>query len=105
MHAPSAFPLALVAVEISTNVVEFSSVLMSTLIQKCCFVVPSYPQKASTDTAFKIQMGYLVVDGVVKESDSAFFERMCGLISFYAAIVQTTSISGIYKFNYDIYTS
>lgn len=96
MHAPSAFPLALVAVEISTNVVEFPSVLMSALIKKCCFAVPRYPKNSTNTEAFKIELGYLTVDGVVKESDTAFFERMSGLISFYAAIVQTTSLSGNY---------
>lgn len=95
LHAPSAFPLALVAVEISTNVVEFPSVLMSALIKRCCFAVPRYPRKASTSEAYKIDLGYLVVDGVVKESDTAFFERMSGLISFYGAVVQTNSLSGI----------
>ncbi len=94
LHAPSAFPLALVAVEIATNVVEFPSVLMSVLIKKCCFAVPRYPKKTSTAEAYKIELGYLAVDGAVKESDSAFFERMSGLISFYAAVVQTNSLSG-----------
>lgn len=83
------------AVEISTNVVEFPSVLMSALIKRCCFAVPRYPKKTSTSEAYKIELGYLVVDGVVKESDTAFFERMSGLISFYGAIVQTNSLSGI----------
>jgi hypothetical protein len=85
----------LVAVEISTNVVEFASVLMSVLIKRCCFVVPRYPKKTSTSEAHKIELGYLVIDGVVKESDTAFFERMSGLLSFYGAIVQTNSLSGI----------
>lgn len=95
LHAPSAFPIAQVAVEISTNVVEFPSVLMSALIKRCCFAVPRYPKRISTNEAFKIELGYLSVDGVVKESDSAFIERMSGLISFYAAIVQTNSLTGI----------
>ncbi len=67
---------------------------MSVLIKKCCFAVPIYPKKTSTAEAYKIELGYLAVDGVVKESDSAFFERMSGLISFYAAMVQTNSLSG-----------
>ncbi len=96
LHAPSAFPLAQVAVEISTNVVEFPSVLMSAIIKRCCFAVPRYPKRTSTSTndAFKIELGYLSVEGIVKESDSAFIERMSGLISFYAAIVQTNSLTG-----------
>lgn len=94
MHAPSAFPLALVAVEISTTVVEFPSVLMSALIKKCCFAVPRYPRNPASSDSYKIELGYLTVDGVVKESDTAFFERMSGLISFYSAIVQSNSLSG-----------
>lgn len=72
---------------------------MSVLIKKCCFAVPRYPKKNSTSEAYKIELGYLVVDGVVTESDTAFFERMSGLISFYAAVVQTSSLSGKH-FNY-----
>ena len=68
---------------------------MSALIKRCCFAVPKYPKKTSTSEVYKIELGYLVVDGVVKESDTAFFERMSGLISFYGAIVQTNSLSGI----------
>lgn len=99
LHAPSAFPLALVAVEISTNVVEFPSVLMASLIKRCCFSIPRYPKKSSTTEIHKIEMGYLAVDGIIKETDSAFFERMSGLISFYAAIIQTKSLSGKSKKN------
>lgn len=73
---------------------------MAVLIKKCCFAIPKYPRKATSDEAFKIELGYLLVDGVIKESDTAFFERMSGLISFYAAIVQTSSLSGILFFIY-----
>lgn len=86
--------MALVAVEISTNVVEFPAVLMSTLIKRCCFAVPRYPKNNSKPEISKVELGYLTADGVVKESDAAFIERMSGLISFYAAIVQTESLSG-----------
>lgn len=67
---------------------------MALLIKKCCFAVPRYPKKSSTTEIYKIEMGYLSVDGAVKETDSAFFERMSGLISFFAAVVQTNSLSG-----------
>lgn len=50
--------------------------------------------KTSTVEAYKIELGYLQIDGVVKETDSSFFERMSGLISFYSAIIQTNSLSG-----------
>lgn len=94
LHPPSAFPMALVAVELATSVVEFPAILMSALIRKCCFSIPRYPRRTSTDEAYKRDCGFLVVDGVVRESETAFFERMSGLISFFAAIVQTTSLSG-----------
>ena len=53
-----------------------------------------YPKNLTNSEAYKIELGYFTIDGVVKESDTAFFERMSGLISFYAAIIQTNSLSG-----------
>lgn len=69
---------------------------MSALIKRCCFAVPRYPKRNSSEEAFKIELGYLSADGIIKESDAAFIERMSGLISFYAAVVQTDSFTGIF---------
>lgn len=67
---------------------------MAYLFQKSIYIIPRYSRKKNSDPEFKKDSGYLTVDGVVRESDSAFSERMCGLISFYSAVIQTNSLSG-----------
>lgn len=56
--------------------------------------MPKYPRRKTLDPEYKKECGYIVADNVVKESDAAFFERMSGLISFFAAIIQSNTISG-----------
>jgi len=94
LHAPSAFPLAQLAVEFGVVAVEFPAVLAATIYKRCCFAVPRYPKKNTSDPAFKRECGYIYHDDRIAESDSAFSERMSGLISFYGALVQTNSFSG-----------
>jgi hypothetical protein len=96
LHTPSAFPLAVVAVEISTTFAEFPAVLMNSLTAKCIYAVPKYSKRKPSDPEYRKECGYLVVDNVVRETDTAFFERMSGLISFFAAIVQSNTLSGIF---------
>jgi nucleoporin GLE1 len=94
LHPPSAFPLAQLAVELGTSVVEIPAVLITLLFRKCCFAIPRYPNKTGTDEQFKKDCGYNQLNGKISETDSAFAERMSGLISLFAALVQTSSFSG-----------
>lgn len=75
-------------------ITEFPAILMTSLANKCCFSVPRYPKTKISDPEYKKECGYLTVDGSVRETDAAFFERMSGLISLFAAILQSNTLSG-----------
>lgn len=86
----SAFPLGILSVNISTKHPAFQEVLLGRMMKKCPYIVPMYPRKQPNESLKEYQkrLGYNVKKEPV-ETEIQYGERMCGIISLYAAIVQT----------------
>ena len=86
----SAFPLAILAVHLSSKHPAFQEVLFGRMIKKCPYIVPMYPRKQPNESLKEYQkrLGYNVKNDPI-ETDIQYGERMCGIISLYSAMIQT----------------
>ncbi|KAI8927632.1 GLE1-like protein-domain-containing protein [Entophlyctis helioformis] len=93
-----AFPLANVCVLLFNKHKEFLPILLGRFIKKCPYIVPLYPRKLPDEPVlqFRKRQGYKIADGQLSETDVQYEERMCGILSLYAAIVQTDNIPNSY---------
>ncbi|KAH6574995.1 hypothetical protein BASA62_002165 [Batrachochytrium salamandrivorans] len=93
-----AFPLAIVCVLLFEKHPQFLSIFLGRLMKKCPFIVPRYIRKLPSDSLadYMKRSGYKEIDGKL-ESEIQYGERMCGILSLYAAIVQTSNIPNSYN--------
>jgi nucleoporin GLE1 len=91
LHPPSAYPYGQVVADLIGNIPAFKLVLMANLFTKCPCIVPRYPPRleGQSDHEYKLTLGYKEIAPGQTEDEATYTERMCGLISFYAAIVQS----------------
>ena len=84
----TAFPLARLVVSlILGDHQKLSVVLMSRLVKKCCWIIPFNINKHENESEinFKKRLGHKNPD----ESLVQYNDRMCGILAFYLAILQT----------------
>ncbi|OAJ44472.1 hypothetical protein BDEG_27697 [Batrachochytrium dendrobatidis JEL423] len=88
-----AFPLANVCVILYEKHTKLLDILLGRMMKKCPFIVPRYIRKLQTDSmvAYQKKSGYKEVDGSM-ETEIQYGERMCGILSLYAAMIQTTTV-------------
>ncbi|KAJ3369928.1 Nuclear pore complex nucleoporin component [Kappamyces sp. JEL0680] len=88
----SAFPLAVLAVHLFSKHPPFLGILLGRMMKKCPYIVPMYPRKQADETLVDYQkrLGYNVKCTPI-ENEIQYGERMCGILSLYAAIIQTDS--------------
>ena len=102
-----AFPIAIFSCMLLEKHKPFCEILMGKLMQKCPYIAPMYIQKGvcfyqltqsktSTDEAYRRNLGYVKKDDGKYESEIQYGERMCGILSVYAAIIQTTALPHSY---------
>lgn len=86
----SAFPLAILSVHLSSKHPPFQDILLGRMMKKCPYIVPMYPRKQPAESLKEYQkrLGYNVKSDPI-ESEIQYGERMCGILSLYAAIIQT----------------
>lgn len=94
LHPPSAFPYGQVVADLIGNIPAFKLILMAHLFMKCPYIVPRYPPRleGQSDHEYKLTLGYKEIAPGRTEDESTYTERMCGIVSFYAAIVQSTPL-------------
>jgi outer membrane biosynthesis protein TonB len=94
-HAPSAFPIAVVATALCTIAPDLTPIIVARFHSVCCYTVPYYIPKrqGQTDEDYLTSIGYKRrASGL--ETEEAYMNRMEGYISLYAAIMQTDAIGG-----------
>lgn len=67
------------------------NVMLGAFFDKCAFTIPTYVlrHKHETEKSFRSRLNFLV-----DENTEAYVERMCGYVSLYAAVLQTTEVLG-----------
>ncbi|KAL2919514.1 hypothetical protein HK105_201161 [Polyrhizophydium stewartii] len=93
-----AFPLAIVCVLLFQKHAPFLDILMGRFMRKCPYIAPLYFRKMPGEsmTDYQLKIGYKEKDEGVLETEIQYGERMCGILSLYAAIVQTKSVPNNY---------
>ncbi len=104
LHAPSAFPYGQVAADLIGTIPAFKDILMAMLIKRCPYIVPRYPPKLpnQSDIQYKIDLGYKHGEQGITEDESSYTERMSGLVTFYAALVQSVPLRPMNDNPYDV---
>lgn len=91
LHAPSAFPIAQVIVDLGVLQPRLLQMLLYLMMQRCPYAVPRYIERlpGQSERAHRLAQGYLF-DGDTVESEASYTERMAGILSLLGAIAQTT---------------
>ncbi|ELR18754.1 GLE1 family protein [Acanthamoeba castellanii str. Neff] len=94
----AAFPIADVAVALCTLVPDLTRILIARFHEKCCFTIPYYVPKLQgmSDEDHLVALGYQRKRNTPTgfETEEAFFERMAGFVTLYAAIMQADPFQG-----------
>ncbi|KAI8318414.1 GLE1-domain-containing protein [Martensiomyces pterosporus] len=92
VHRNIAYPLAAVAVNVMLRHPGLVDLFLVRLVKKCPYIVPQFigrkPNQSSDE--FLRSIGYKEKDDDVLETDVMYEERMNGMLSLYAAVLQTT---------------
>ncbi|KAJ2548316.1 hypothetical protein EV175_004874 [Coemansia sp. RSA 1933] len=93
----AAFPLAAAAVLVMQRFPLLADMLLVRLVKKCPYVIPEYAARKQGQTAeeYLRGIGYKEKEDDELETESIYVERMAGMVALFAAIVQTTDVSGI----------
>lgn len=85
-HTPSAFPYGQTVADLIGTLPSFKNVLMALLFERCPYIIPRYPPRlpGQSEESYRKSLGYK--EG---ETDTKYFERMSGLVSMYAAMIQS----------------
>ncbi|KAI8899894.1 GLE1-like protein-domain-containing protein [Globomyces pollinis-pini] len=86
----TAFPLAVLCVVTANKHQPFIDILLGRMMFKCSYIIPCYQKKLPTETVpeYQSRLGYKMTNGTF-ETELQYNERMCGIVSLYAAIIQT----------------
>lgn len=89
LHVPSAFPVAQVVVDLSTRQKYLLPAVLYFIMCRAPLAIPRHipRRQGQSEQEHKLAMGYLQMAGSL-EGEQAYAERMSGLLSLLAAIVQ-----------------
>ncbi|KAI9092704.1 GLE1-like protein-domain-containing protein [Phlyctochytrium arcticum] len=89
----TSFPLAILCIMILNKHQELRDIFLGRLYKRCPYIAPYYPPRlqGDSDDDFRKRLRYRTVDGEW-ESEIQYGERMCGVFSLYAAIMQTKTV-------------
>jgi nucleoporin GLE1 len=70
---------------------ELLDIFLACLVRKCPYVAPHYLRRenAMTDSEYRLRIGYLQKSDESFETEESYHERMAGIISLYAAFLQS----------------
>ena len=90
------YPLAYATIELMNGITELGPILVNELIKVCPYTIPIYPKQKDgiSELAFMKISGYKITEDGVVESELKYFGRMSAYIIFFAALIQTNSLSG-----------
>ncbi|KAJ2662914.1 hypothetical protein IWW48_001622 [Coemansia sp. RSA 1200] len=93
----AAFPLAAATVLVIRRFPQLADMLLVRLVKKCPYVIPEYAgrKQGQSAEAYLRSIGYKEKDDDELETEGIYVERMAGMVALFAAIVQTTDVSGI----------
>jgi hypothetical protein len=80
-----AFPLARIVQKVTTEHADFADFLMGRLCKKCIHLVPKYCNQISGESELDYK---LRIKQTRDEGETVYEERMCGMVSLFAAMIQ-----------------
>ncbi|KAJ1731982.1 hypothetical protein LPJ72_003661 [Coemansia sp. Benny D160-2] len=93
----AAFPLAAATVLVMRRFPQLADMLLVRLVKKCPYIIPEYAgrKQGQSAEAYLRSIGYKEKDDDELETEGIYVERMAGMVALFAAIVQTTEVSGV----------